>query len=333
MGERRVHIDEDNNRRYDRRIFNQNRRQRSPDRRLPEDIPPPSGEQPSDTNQSNEGDECEVLIKLDTNIVSSKVEHYRGIFKDILKKCTMKKNGLDMYYESLTRWNNAIQTSVIFFSAASTFIQSLAEQSENPEKEKYITIMTLSISTYSGIILSISKYLKFDETKENVHNLRDRFAELHSRIKYYRDLISPWENMNHYQDYNEKEKSKEWNTLITMIDREYSNIIETKKDLFSSYEKIIDSRIARKYDIKFLNREVKYIEKKGKSQEVLDDLDKTYNINMRDPGMGIVSERRTIRPMKDDNKKEEKSCCSKWCCFGNKDKKNDIYEEDEDEMY
>lgn len=327
MGDRRVHIaDED---RRNGRIPFRDRRQRSPDldnspstmrrQRSPDRIQDEVVDHPAT---------CEELTKLDANMVSSKVNHYCRIFKDILKKCTMKKNGLDMYYENLTKWNNAIQTSVIFFSAASTFIQSLTEQSENNEDDKYVTIMTLSISTYSGIILSISKYLKFDETKENVHNLRDRFAELHSRIKYYRDLINPWENIDHYQDHNEKEKAKEWNALITMIDREYSNIIETKKDLFTFYEKIIDSRVARKYDIKFLNREIMYLEKKGKSQEVLDELDSTYNINMRDPGMGIVSERRTVLPVRVDSKKKKESFCSRWC-FKDKNKN----EEDDDEIY
>jgi len=328
MGERRVHMMKDNIK--NARMSPRDRRKWSPDR----NVSPPSTRQISpDRFQDEVVDRhatCEELTKLDDDMVSSKVNHYCRIFKDILKKCTMKKNGLDMYYESLTRWNNAIQTSVIFFSAASTFIQSLAEQSDHPEKDKNITIMTLSISTYSGIILSVSKYLKFDETKENVHNLRDRFAELHSRIKYYRDLISPWENINHYQNYNEKEKAKEWTNLITMVDREYSNIIETKKDLFTSYEKIIDSRVARKYDIKFLNREVIYLGKKGRSQEVLDNLDNTYNI--RDPGMGIVSERRTIQPMRGDNKQEKESCCRRWC-FKDKNKNKNDFSEEDDEMY
>tara|TARA_Y100000389_G_scaffold120670_1_gene118021 strand:+ start:779 stop:1771 length:993 start_codon:yes stop_codon:yes gene_type:complete len=330
MGERRVHMMKDNIK--NARMSPRDRRKWSPDR----NVSPPSTRQISpDRFQDEVVDRhatCEELTKLDDDMVSSKVNHYCRIFKDILKKCTMKKNGLDMYYESLTRWNNAIQTSVIFFSAASTFIQSLAEQSDHPEKDKNITIMTLSISTYSGIILSVSKYLKFDETKENVHNLRDRFAELHSRIKYYRDLISPWGNINHYQNYNEKDKAKEWTNLITMVDREYSNIIETKKDLFTSYEKIIDSRVARKYDIKFLNREVIYLGKKGRSQEVLDELDNTYNINMRDPGMGIVSERRTIQPLRGDNKQEKESCCGRWC-FKNKNKNKNDFLEEEDEMY
>ena len=116
-----------------------------------------------------------------------------------------EKNGLDMYYERLTHFNNGIQTSVIFFSAVSSFIQSFSKDS--PEMTNNVSTITLIISTYSGFMLSISKYFKFDETKENVHNLRDRFSELHNRIKYYRDLMSPWENESYYKYLNE-EKNK-----------------------------------------------------------------------------------------------------------------------------
>jgi len=230
------------------------------------------------------------MESLDLLLVEKKVVHYRVIFKEILHHCTMKKNGLDMYYERLTHWNNAVQTSVIFFSAVSTFIQSFSE--EGSGISNYVPTITLSISSYSGFILAIAKYFKFDETKENVHNLRDRFSELHSRIKYHRDLIKPWEDYTHYKNFNERGKIKEWNTLINRVDTEYQNIIETKKELFSSYEKIIDTTVARKYDIEFLNREVKYIENKGKSQKILTDLESAYPVKTGDPRCGIVSERR-----------------------------------------
>ena len=233
--------------------------------------PPLIPESPDDESISSS------IESLDLVFVEKKVRHYRNIFKEILRHCTMKKNGLDMYYEKLTHWNNAVQTSVIFFSAASTFIQSFSD--EGSDIINYVPTITLSISSYSGFILAMAKYFKFDETKENVHNLRDRFSELHSRIKYYRDLIKPWEDHTYYKFFNEKGKIKEWNTLINRVDTEYQNIIETKKELFSSYEKIIDTTVARRYDIEFLNREVKYIEKKGKSQKILTDLEAAYPLN------------------------------------------------------
>ena len=64
---------------------------------------------------------------------------------------------------------------------------------------------------------AVAKYLKIDETKESVHNLRDRFAELQSRITFYIDLIRPWKDESHYTKHsNEKCKNKgtQWITFI-----------------------------------------------------------------------------------------------------------------------
>ena len=268
-------------------------------------------------------DESDLHIKpLEYDMVITKVDCYTNDLNEILENCTMKKNGLDMYYERLTHWNNAVQTSVIFFSAASTFIQSFSE--EGSGISNYVPTITLSISSYSGFILAIAKYFKFDETKENVHNLRDRFSEVHSRIKYYRDLIKPWKNQSYYKNFNEEEKIKEWNTLINRIDTEYQNIIEIKKELFASYEKIIDTTVARKYDIEFLNREVKYIENKGKTQKKIIKLNTDYDIKTGDSRLGIRSERRGPPIYNDEqentDEQESKSCFS--CCNRNKDNKD-----------
>lgn len=285
------------------------------------------------TDSDEESCNTEKIHSLDYSAVEAKVDHYKYMFKEILIQCTMKKNGLDMYYEKLTHWNNAIQTSVIFLSTLSTFIQSLSESGEtNENMEEYIPYTTLFITSYSGFILSISKYFKFDETKENVHNLRDRFSELHSRIKYYRDIVKPWENESYYKEYNEKEKIKEWVSLIKRVDSEYANIIDTKKELFSSYEKIVDTTVARKYDIEFLDREVKYLDRRGLSLNKIDEIEDKYNLDTDESGRGIRSERRR-GPAHNTNDKSKKKK-GLFSCFSSKEEPTSEDEFDsEDEMY
>ena len=272
---------------------------------------------------------------LDNELISTKVKDCTEDLEEILDHCVMKKNGLDMYYEKLTHFNNGIQTSVIFFSAVSSFIQSFSKDS--PEMTNNVSTVTLIISTYSGFMLSISKYFKFDETKENVHNLRDRFSELHNRIKYYRDLMSPWENESYYKHLNEEKKIKEWETLINGFETEYKTIIEIKKELFASYEKIIDTTVARKYDSKFLDREVNYLRNKGKVEKKIRRVKKKYRLNnWRD---GLVSRKRgDLKDMYDDEDEEDEEkqkcwyrfwyiCCRKYCkCCDCKccDKKTDV---------
>lgn len=191
--------------------------------------------------------------------------------------------------------------------------------------------MTLCITSYSGFILSISKYFKFDETKENVHNLRDRFSELHSRIKYYRDFVKPWENESYYKEYNEKEKIKEWVTLIKRIDSEYANIIDTKKELFASYEKIVDTTVARKYDIEFLDREVKYLDRRGSSLNRVDELERKYNLNTDETRRGIRSERQRAPSYNTNDDDESKKKKGLFSCFKSKEETSDE-EFDEDDI-
>ena len=67
------------------------------------------------------------------------------------------------------------------------------------EQSNFIKVLLLSITSYSGFILAVSKFYKLDEKKENAHNLRDRFADLQTKIQYYVDYIKPWNDKAHYQ--------------------------------------------------------------------------------------------------------------------------------------
>ena len=197
----------------------------------------------------------ERSVHFNERNISDKIDLYHTLLREILKKCNMKKEGLDLYYERLHLMNYYFQTSVIFLSAVSTFIQAL---SGGDDTNEYVPIVTLCISSYSGLILAIAKYRKIEEIKENVHNLRDRFAELHSRIRYYIDLTKPWFATAHYEHFKTENKETEWISLIDRIETEYINIIDTKKELFSSYEKIIDTVISRNYEELYLQQTAKH---------------------------------------------------------------------------
>ena len=147
-----------------------------------------------------------------------------------------------MYYSYLNNLSSYSQTSIIAFSAASTFIQSIVKPAE---QSNFIKVL-LSITSYSGFILAVSKFYKLDEKKENAHNLRDRFADLQTKIQYYVDYIKPWKDKAHYQHIlNGKDKVTEWVSLIEKIENEYHGIIDSKRELSSNYDKIIDSYVKK----------------------------------------------------------------------------------------
>ena len=64
----------------------------------------------SDESGDNTEDKKENKKILNHELISTKVKDCTEDLEEILDHCVMKKNGLDMYYEKLTHWNNAIQT-------------------------------------------------------------------------------------------------------------------------------------------------------------------------------------------------------------------------------
>ena len=74
----------------------------------------------------------------------------------ILKECKDNKRLLDLKYDDLNTIVNNIQTSVIFFSTLSGFIQATRIQFTMPDDIS--SIISITIATYIGLVLSSSKY-------------------------------------------------------------------------------------------------------------------------------------------------------------------------------
>ena len=103
------------------------------------------------------------------NEIKVKVKYYHKILNDINKEIHENKEGLILYYSRLNQYNFIIQVSIILLSSISTFIQSYLPEEE---RNDYIKVVLLSITSYSGFILSLSKFFKLEEKKENSNNLK-----------------------------------------------------------------------------------------------------------------------------------------------------------------
>ena len=191
-----------------------------------------------------------IASSIDDILLQRKI--FIDLFIELLNECKRIKGKLDMYYVNLHHYYSAVQTSVIIVSTASTFLQSLLSDTH----EDLVPTITLCISTYSSLILSLSKFFKLDEKKEQVHNLRERFAELHNKIRYNIDILKPWGEIEYYDNFIERKGL--WDTINKQIEVEYLNIIENKKLLFMEFEKIIDSLTIRKYTNKYDKKELKH---------------------------------------------------------------------------
>ena len=167
----------------------------------------------------------------------------------ILKECKESKRLLDLKYDTLNNSINYIQISVIFLSTISGFMESTKTYFDTPTTA--VSISGVTISTYISLILSISKYFKFDESKERIHNLREKYSNLHNKLEYRMDVLGPWLNDTLWEHQDCEAKLKEWNeNIVIVMDEENLTLIETKQALCTEFEIIMDSTSRNQYNIK-----------------------------------------------------------------------------------
>lgn len=170
----------------------------------------------------------------------------------ILKECKENKRLLDLKYDNLNNYINYIQISVIFLSTLSGFLESTKTYFDTPMTA--VSISGVTISTYISLILSVSKYFKFDESKERIHNLREKYSNLHNKIEYRMDILGPWMNHTLWEHQDPKEKLTEWTEkVVVAMEEEYMTLIETKQSLCTEFEIIMDSKSRNEYNIRNKN--------------------------------------------------------------------------------
>jgi hypothetical protein len=148
----------------------------------------------------------------------------------ILEESRECKRLLDLKYNDLVNIINRIQTSVIFTSTISGFVQA-------------------TIATYISLVLSISKYYKLDELKERIQLLREKYSLLLNEIDYNMDRLGPWSYRKAWINSDESLKYSQWKKDEKYIINSYNDITTTKKELTSEYEDIMDTKSRNYYHI------------------------------------------------------------------------------------
>ena len=119
-----------------------------------------------------------------------------------------------------------------------------------------ISIISIAISTYITLLLSISKYYKLDELREQIQNLRSKYSVLHNKIEYRMDVLGPWNSKKLWIHANAEKKMQEWKLIHDYMEKDYNELIKTKQELCSEFEIIMDTKSRNKYFIK--NKELNY---------------------------------------------------------------------------
>ena len=183
----------------------------------------------------------------------------------ILKECKDNKRLLDLKYDDLNTTVNNIQTSVIFCSTLSGFIQATRVQFSIPDQIS--SIVSITIATYISLILSISKFYKLDEIKEKIQTLREKYSLILNKLDHRMDVIGPWGEKNLWVHQDPVQKFKEWKKLSTTLHEDYEDIIKDKQSLVTEFEVIMDTKSRNIYFVK--NRQFNYA-----NRELLYDWDK-----------------------------------------------------------
>ena len=167
-----------------------------------------------------------------------------GHVLDESKQC---KRFLDLKYNDLVNIINRIQTSVIFTSTISGFMQATKIQFNLGEQ--ITSIASITIATYISLVLSISKYYALDELKERIQLLREKYSLLLNEIDYNMDKLGPWTYRKQWINSESHLKMIDWKKDQKDISDRYNSIISTKKELTSEYEDIMDTKSRNYYGI------------------------------------------------------------------------------------
>ena len=94
-------------------------------------------------------------------IIKTERDYCYKINLELLTQCKEHKKILDMRYDDIYKFLTYIQTSIIILSTISSFIQALGSDIYISDKVQFI--VSLLITTYISLILSLAKFFKLEE--------------------------------------------------------------------------------------------------------------------------------------------------------------------------
>jgi len=160
---------------------------------------------------------------------------------------------IDERYNRYTKLIDSIQISIIVLSALSAFIQAA-----NPLfniSDIILQFIALCVGSYSALILSISKYYKLDEQKEEMNNLRTQCTELVGQLGAREDRLNrlctkeiwagPVDNSEEFGDEIRTPAYNAWENERDDMFTALKSIIEKKQILVSLFDKLMDSQEAK----------------------------------------------------------------------------------------
>lgn len=174
------------------------------------------------------------------NFINSKlrITAYRDHNKNIKREMRDRSLVLDKRYNFYTSAIDTVQISIILLASLSAFIQ--ATHGIYHIDSDTISFITLIISTYTGLVLAILKYKKYDERKEGIHNLQQQFAEFLVDIECRDDKLNTWGSDKLWAGGYIDNMIEKWNKVDDELFEGLKPLIEKKQMLCCEFEKQMD---------------------------------------------------------------------------------------------
>ena len=216
------------------------------------------------------------------------IEKCRQIKKSI-DISSKNKAVLSLKYDNINFKINCIQISVIIFSALITFIETL---NALYDISLFVgTILPIIFATYIAISLSILRFFKMDDTKENIGKILENFSYIINKSRKSKHRI---------KNFNINENNLDlWNDLVSNYETE---IYEYLQNVRESFENILHYKEL----VYFKRRLLQHYVKNAFAHKNIDYVDKHW-----------------LSPHRDfeENLSTYEKCVRWFCC----DKKNKIF--------
>ena len=200
------------------------------------------------------------------------IEAYRNYHKAEKEEFVQRIQVIDERYAIYGNWIDRIQISIIVLSAVAAFVQ--AGNTVMGFSDIIIQFVTLCISSYSALVLSISKYYKLDEQKENMNNLRNQCADLVGELGAREDRLNTLcfkELWTGPPGAPAPPVLEAWKNERAELFTSLKSIIQKKQTLVSIFNQLIDSADSRKLMLRARENTIRYKKEKYRigAEEIL----------------------------------------------------------------
>ena len=185
-----------------------------------------------------------ITVRKEDEYVESllRITAYKQHNKLILDEFRDRIEILDENYNKYRFWNDIAQISIIFFSTISSFVTTIYELEELDSYE----IFALIVTCYTTFILSLMKYKKIEEKKENLNNIRYQCADFLTSIQTRNDKLNTWCYDKMWAGGDIKNITKQWKEEDKKLHDDLTPLIEKKQELTCEFERIIDTKTVKK---------------------------------------------------------------------------------------